>query len=237
MTGLPTKTWISLCCLTLSVLSASASHAEKAKKAKIAAEDRINATGGPADAKDAREKFKKASIQFNLGNFDKAVQLYEELYEKYPNQPVLLYNLAQTHRIAGDSEKALFFYKRYLVNLPDAPNRTEVAGRIVDLERIVAEVKRSQQPPNGVAEEPATPRPGSVETPTTAVLVAPVPPPKRDKPLYKKWWLWVAVVGGAAVVGTGVALGVVLSRPSGFSSPYPPFGPAALTMPLVQGRF
>jgi len=207
-----------------------AAHAAKAKKAKIATEDRINATGGPADAKDAREKFKKASVQFNLGNFEKAVALYEELYEKYPNQPVLLYNLAQTHRIAGDSEKALFFYKRYLVNLPDAPNRAEVTTRIVDLERMVADLKKSQQPPNGVADEPATARPAITDPPMVVVSTT-----KADRPIYKKWWLWVAVAGGVAVVATAVTLGVVLGRQQGFSSPYPPFGPgAALTL---QGRF
>lgn len=43
--------------------------------------------------------------------------------------------------------------------------------------------------------------------PAPVVLTTPAPPPRR--PLYKRWWLWTAVGGGAAAIALGVSLGVV----------------------------
>lgn len=52
--------------------------------------------------------------------------------------------------------------------------------------------------------------------------------PAGPKPLYKKWWLWTAV-GGALVIGAGVAIGLVYGLPK-FTSELPVGGPGAATL-------
>jgi tetratricopeptide (TPR) repeat protein len=51
-----------------------------------------------------------------------------------------------------------------------------------------------------------------------AVKLVTVAPPKNDKPIYKRWWLWTAV--GGAVVAAGVVTAVVLTT-SGSSTSGP----------------
>jgi tetratricopeptide (TPR) repeat protein len=64
-------------------------------------------------------------------------------------------------------------------------------------------------------------KPAVVETKPAVVMTA--PPPRSDKPLIKKGWFWGVVVGAAAVVATGVALGVVFGTPDP-TNPNPTFG-------------
>src|SRR5688572_5949016 len=96
---------------------------------------------------DSKARFKRATAQFSLGRFKLAAQEYEQLYEKHPEQSVLLYNVAQSYRLAGEPDKALFFYRRYLANFPNAKNRREVAARITVLEKVVADAKKAQEMP------------------------------------------------------------------------------------------
>jgi tetratricopeptide (TPR) repeat protein len=208
-----------------------------AKKARPAEGDQLHDKAAPTVA--AREKAKRAAVLFSLGRFEEAAVIYEQLYEEFPEQQALLYNLAQIQRMAGNHERALFLYRRYLANSPSASNRVEVERRIAELERAVAEIKKAQSPPNELAPPELPPTTTSTTTTTTAtqttattpaapaaatVSAAPAP---REKPLYKKWWLWTAVVGGAVVVAGAITLGVVLARPEPFRSPFPDVGPGA----------
>jgi tetratricopeptide (TPR) repeat protein len=202
-----------------------------AKKGRHAEGDQLQDKAAPTVA--AREKAKRAAVLFSLGRFEEAAVIYEQLYEEFPEQQALLYNLAQIQRMAGNHERALFLYRRYLANSPNASNRAEVERRIAELERAVAEIKKAQSPPNELApsEIPPSQSPPPAETkpaaPTATATTTAPPPAPRDKPLYKKWWLWTAVVGSAVVVAGAVTLGVVLSRPEPFRSPFPDVGPGA----------
>lgn len=201
--------------------------------------DQLQDKAAPTAA--AREKAKRASVLFSLGRFEEAAVLYEQLYEEFPEQQALLYNLAQIQRMAGNHERALFLYRRYLVNSPNASNRAEVERRIPELERAVAEIKKTQAPPNELAPPelpPSTTTSTTPATPTTTATTTAAPadssppavaasPVRRDKPVYKKWWFWTAIVGGAVVVAGAVTLGVVLSRPEPFRSPFPDVGPGS----------
>jgi hypothetical protein len=62
-------------------------------------------------------------------------------------------------------------------------------------------------------------------------------PPRGPVPLYKKWWLWT-IVGGVAVVGVGVTLGLVYGLPK-FTSELPIGGPgaSALTVKSLMVHF
>jgi hypothetical protein len=121
--------------------------------------------------------------------------MYEEIY-KVTLEPVLLYNIAQAHRLGGDFDKAVFFYKGYVRAQPQAKNRGEVQKRIAELELAIEAKRRGQERPPNVpatveprarpqtatsqppaASEPATqPRP-SVPATTTSEPATATPPP------------------------------------------------------------
>ncbi|HVU51969.1 MAG TPA: tetratricopeptide repeat protein, partial [Polyangia bacterium] len=74
------------------------------------------------DTQRAKEFFQQGTTYFNLGDFDKAIEAFQEAYKAKPD-PLFLYNIGQAYRLKGDAGKAIFFYKGYLRNAPKAPNR------------------------------------------------------------------------------------------------------------------
>ena len=63
--------------------------------------------------KSARAHFDKGTTQYNLGRFQEAITEFEQGYEQVPDA-IFIYNIAQSHRLAGNNERTLFFYKRDL---------------------------------------------------------------------------------------------------------------------------
>jgi len=112
----------------------------------------------PAQAKakaKAKALFKQAVTQYNLGNWSKAIEYYTLSYEAYP-EPALLFNIGQAHRQAENCEKAIFFYKRYLANKPNAKNKKDVE-EIIAAQKKACEAKAKDPvgpigPDGGVAE-------------------------------------------------------------------------------------
>lgn len=110
---------------------------------------------------EARAKTRQATAAYNLGQYDRAAELYEQAYTLVQD-PVLLYNVGQSYRLAGKPERALVAYKSFLRSAkPDAKTRRQVEERIVELEQAVA----AGQPPStnqrgqhgGVAAAPVGP--------------------------------------------------------------------------------
>lgn len=85
------------------------------------------------DKKKALELYEKGNTQYNLGRWKQAIELFTQAYEIY-NAPEFLFNIAQAHRQDGNCSDALFFYRRYLANKPNASNKAEVEGFIKELE-------------------------------------------------------------------------------------------------------
>jgi tetratricopeptide (TPR) repeat protein len=196
--------------------------------------------GDPTDdaaLEKARELARRAGIHYSLGKFNDAASEYEQVYELHP-EASLLYNIGQCHRLGGDLDKALFFYRSYLRNEPRAKNAAEVQERIAELERVVAEKAKAQtKPPNSaepldkgehVQPPPVgeTPPPAG-ENPPVEAKKQPVETPREGTPIYKKWWLWT-IVAAVVVVGVAVTVGVVVSSGSsgnGFMTNLPDSGP------------
>ena len=86
-----------------------------------------------SDKKKALEMFEKGTIQYNLGHWEQAVDLWAHAYEIY-NAPEFLFNIAQAYRHQGDCKRGLFFNRRYLATSPNALNRSEVEQFIRDSE-------------------------------------------------------------------------------------------------------
>jgi len=130
------------------------------------------------DADTARELFTQGNTFFDLGQFDKAIDAWQRGYQ-LKNDPGFLYNIGQAYRTMGDPEKAIFFYKRYLINAPKAKNRAEVEQKIEALQKQVDEKQPPAAPPpaTGPAEAPAATTPPPVATaPATPPPAAPGEP-------------------------------------------------------------
>jgi tetratricopeptide (TPR) repeat protein len=99
------------------------------------------------DAQQARDLFTQGNTFFDLGQFDKAIDAWQKGYQ-LKNDPGFLYNIAQAYRVTEDAQKAIFFYKRYLVNSPKAHNRAEVEQKIDALQKqLPAQDQAKQLPP------------------------------------------------------------------------------------------
>jgi hypothetical protein len=109
----------------------------------------IGLSVGPARAEDpqrAKELFQQGTTFFDLGQFDKAIEAWQEGYKNKPD-PGFLFNIAQAYRLSGDAQKAIFFYKGYLRHSPKATNRPEVEQKIAALQKQAGEPGAKAQPP------------------------------------------------------------------------------------------
>ena len=167
-----------------------------------------------ADEPDAKSLFMRGRTAYALGRFSEAADLFEKAFE-LKQDPAILYNAAQAHRLAGDKKKALVLYQNYLRLFGEPENSTEVEHRISELKAAIdAEQKANTNPPTdlmtGKTEPAPSAAPSLTPSPTTPALVATATHARENKPLAKRGWFWGVVVGGAVVVGGVVALGVVL---------------------------
>jgi tetratricopeptide (TPR) repeat protein len=126
-----------------------------------------------ADKEAARAHYAEGQKQYNLGRFQEASVSFEKAYEAHPD-PALLFNLAQCYRQLGNKDRALFFYRGFIRNKPNAPNRADVERMIKELEG-----GSSPPPPPVVVPPPATTPP---PTPPPSPPPAAVPPPAPVKP-------------------------------------------------------
>ena len=135
-----------------------------------------------AGTKAAKRYFTKGEKLFALGRFDEALEQYEKAFDAKP-LPGFLFNIAQCHRNLGNIDQAIFSYRKYLRESPDAENREAVEAQIEELE----EEKARTGAGGGllVRDPPRDDR---------------KPPGPGKKPIYARWWFWGGV---AAVAGAG----------------------------------
>jgi hypothetical protein len=149
----------------------------------------IVAVGGAARADDrtsAKEHFQKGTKYFDLGHFDEAIKEYEAAYE-VKDEPVLLYNIAQAHRLAGHTREAVYFYKSYLRRVPKATNRDEVETKIAELSKLLEQQQKTQTLPPDQPLSPgehvaASKRPPESRPPTQPPPVRTTTPPRETVP-------------------------------------------------------
>ena len=78
---------------------------------------------------------------------DPLAELFEKVFE-LKQDPAVLYDAAQSHRLAGNKQKALVLYQNYLRMFGERQNRTVVEKRIAELKvAIEAEKVASTNPP------------------------------------------------------------------------------------------
>ncbi|HVZ73081.1 MAG TPA: hypothetical protein VHJ20_11950, partial [Polyangia bacterium] len=124
------------------------------------------AAAGPVradDAADAKSHYQKATAHYAVGEYKDAAAEYEAAY-KAKQDPALLYNAAQSHRLAGDNAKALLLYKNIVKLHPTSKYAVESKDRIEKLEQAIA---TTQSPPN---------QPAPVDSSAPPAATAPVQP-------------------------------------------------------------
>jgi tetratricopeptide (TPR) repeat protein len=132
---------------------------------------RARASDQPPDPK------QKATTAYGLGRYAEAAQLFESAFEA-EGEPALLYNAAQSYRLAGNKERAVTLYRNYLHLYARGETRTQLEARIVELEKAIASEKAAQ-PPSKESEKPPV---GATPVPATPVTSTPSPPEPAAAP-------------------------------------------------------
>ena len=138
-------------------------------------------------AAEARRHYEEGTKAFNLGEYPRAISEFKAAYNA-KDDPLLLYNIAQSYRLQGDAAQAIFFYRSFLRNMPAAPNRREVEGRVRTLEKQLDDQKKEDKrmeaavpvapPPAAVTAPPAaTPAPAAEPPPAPAAATVPAAAP------------------------------------------------------------
>ncbi len=136
-------------------------------------------SGRPARAADPRLDAARAHSQegdayYKLEKYANAITEYEQAYLAKPD-PSFLYNIAQCHRLMGNGAEAINFYRRFLKDAPNAPNRAVAEKHIRDLEDVAGHGNGARRPrPSPPPPPPVAPAPVSV-TPPTEPPLAPLP--------------------------------------------------------------
>jgi tetratricopeptide (TPR) repeat protein len=168
---------------------------------------------GPATAADsalqeARKLTSAAMVEYNVGRFERALELYTKAYERYP-KPVLLFDLGQCHRQLGHFERALFFFHGYLREQPNAPNRPLAEKLLDDSQKQLDAQKAAEAEAQARAAEASRAQNAAAPSPPTATSeplspsaspAAPAPPPAPPSPLLR--------VAGLASAGVGAYAGL-----------------------------
>ena len=121
---------------------------------------------------DAKVHYQKATAHYAVGEYHDAAVEYEAAY-KAKQDPALLYNAAQSHRLANDNQKALLLYKNIVKLYPTSKYAVESKDRIEKLEQAIA---TTQSPPNQPAPAFVTPPPPA-GAPPGAPPATPAPTP------------------------------------------------------------
>ena len=199
------------------------------------------ALAAPASETAARAAALEAKKAFDLGDFPKAIERYEAAY-KLKAAPGLLFNLGQSHRRAGNLEKASFYFRRYLETNPPAAQAkaTEEVLAQVEAQAVSQKTEQSEsarkeaerlaleeQRQHAAAEQQrqlelekarlealtAQGRNLTLEASLKkGAAAAPVP-------VYQRWWFWTAI--GATVAGGVVAATVVATAPQPVQTTFP----------------
>jgi len=151
-----------------------------------------------ASSKDARRIYDEATAAFGLGRYAEAAEKYEAAFSLRPD-PALLYNAAQSYRLAGNKARALELYRNYVRLYPEGTNAEDARSHVAVLKKAIEDERtpsaappvvpppapaRAPSAPPPSAPPPSTPPPATMPAPVeTQMPVAPLPsapPPAAD---------------------------------------------------------
>lgn len=170
----------------------------------------------------ARDIARGATAEYNLSHFDQALPRFEEAYAVFP-APQLLFNIGQCHRELGHHERAVFFYERYLAEMPHAPNAETVRELVresrASLERFeAAEATRAveerrlreAEEQRRLAEAQHLEAERAEAEQRRALLEAQTERAQGPE-IWEEWWFWT-VIGVAVAAAIAIPIGVTLAQ-------------------------
>lgn len=94
----------------------------------------------PAMSKVVQTLYNGAQKEFDAANFEKAAQLFVQVWRQGKTIPVALYNAARSYHLAGKLDQAEELYREYLA-LPEgeAATKTKVQAKLVELRQARAD--------------------------------------------------------------------------------------------------
>ncbi len=168
-----------------------------------------------SESAQARQLMHDGNEHFAARRYPEAEKAFREAYV-LSGRPGFLWNMAQCARLAGDSQRALSLYRRYVRDDPDGSQRAEAQRWIVVIETPKGPIARPEP-------ESASPQP-KLDRDSAPRSIPILPPSDQDEPgttsgpIYEKWWFWA----GAGAVVTGIVATVAYSSSgSGSSSEAP----------------
>ena len=186
----------------------------------------------PGDTREARQLAHRSIVEYNVGDFDRALADATKAYE-LDSRPAFLYNLGQCHRALHHWERAGFFFRGYLRENPAASNRAAVEALIAAMDASRRKEEAAAERAQGPAPATVLPLPAPLELPMRSASAVPasqlevesrrsaVPeaavsagPPPRHVPAAA----WVTLGGGvAAALAGGVVWGLASGDRLGYS--------------------
>lgn len=132
------------------------------------------------DDERARMHFQSGLSYYEQARYAEAAREFNEAYG-LSQRPALLLNLSQAYERDLRFAEAIAELERYLIALPDSPQRRTVETRIARLRELQARVSATTTP--APLPEPATPEPETApEAPTTASATSSEPTPAQPAP-------------------------------------------------------
>ena len=168
------------------------------------------AVAGGDDLMNAQLHFQAGKDAFSGGDFQTAIREWKAAQAIKPS-PKLDYNIGIAYEKLARPRAALKYFRKYLQQLPDAPNRAEVEAKIPVLEQQAqaqppAAEDGQQQPPPATA-QPQYAQGGqyqqqpqyNYQQQQPAGYRAP-PPPPPEKKSGSHWWIVFPIIGGVIIL-------------------------------------
>jgi hypothetical protein len=135
---------------------------------------------------EGRKHARKANHLADINKCKQAIPEYTKAL-RLLKDPTLLFNRAECYRRSGEAAKAVADYRKFLVDLPNAPNRAQVETQIAALDKRAAPAATASAAPAAgsktapaASSKAAAGRTGATRPPVTAA--SPAAPPAREPP-------------------------------------------------------
>jgi tetratricopeptide (TPR) repeat protein len=133
------------------LLSPAVASAQELPTPSTTTSDDAVSVGFEHERAEARERLRTARELFERGNFDASLAEFRRLYDLLrgsPQQPRVLYNMAQCQEQLGRYDEAIATYRQYLREMGDAaPNRTEVEATLRTLDGLLGTLRLTTNVP------------------------------------------------------------------------------------------
>jgi len=141
----------------------------------------------------ARELAEKGRAFHNQGDYSAAVAAFKEAYVLAPS-PGLLFNIAQSYRLAGNCDESAWLYRRFLDTNPIGEHRILAESHLAAVEKCGG----------GLRVTVPTPKRDAMAVPDPDTKLITFAEPAARSRAYKQYGIGTAIGGGVLLAGAAV---------------------------------